>query len=146
MSHLYLENENGYVHRIIASQKIGRPLKPTEFVHHIDEDKTNNDINNLMVFCSNGAHISYHYGGELIPLDDGTYDCKSIRRKCLTCGKILDYKNKSGYCKKHYDIKQRKVQKRPSKEKLLKLLETNSYCAVGRMYDVSDNTIRKWLK
>lgn len=50
MSHLYLENENGYVHRIIASQKIGRPLKPTEFVHHIDEDKTNNDINNLMVF------------------------------------------------------------------------------------------------
>lgn len=146
MSHLYLENGNGYIHRLIASKKIGRPLKSTEFVHHIDGDKTNNDINNLMVFHSNGAHVSYHYGGELIPLDDGTYDCKSIRKECIICGKILDYKNKSGYCKEHYDVAQRKIQTRPSKEELLKLLNNHSYCAVGRMYGVTDNTIRKWIK
>ena len=34
---------------------------------------------------------------------------------------------------------------RPSKEELEALLKAESYCAIGRKYDVSDNTIRKWV-
>lgn len=146
MSKLYLENENGYVHRTIASQKLGRPLKSTEFVHHIDGDKTNNNLDNLIVFCSNSAHIRYHHGGKIIKLNDGTYDCESIRKNCIVCGKSLDYKNRSGCCKTHYDIAQRKVKNRPSNEELLTLLKSNSKCAVGRMYGVTSSTIKKWLK
>jgi len=35
---------------------------------------------------------------------------------------------------------------RPSKEELTKLLEKTSYVQVGKMFNVSDNAIRKWLK
>jgi predicted RNA-binding Zn-ribbon protein involved in translation (DUF1610 family) len=40
----------------------------------------------------------------------------------------------------------RKVKNRPSKEELKKMIETNSYCALGRKFSVSDNTIRDWAK
>ena len=30
-------------HRVVAEQMLGRPLKPGEVVHHIDEDKRNNN-------------------------------------------------------------------------------------------------------
>lgn len=37
------------VHRLVAEKMIGRPLLPNEVVHHIDQNKRNNDPNNLMV-------------------------------------------------------------------------------------------------
>lgn len=43
-------------------------------------------------------------------------------------------------------VARRKVKERPSKEEVYSLLETMSYCAVGRKYGVSDNAVRKWLK
>ena len=41
-------DENGliYEHQLMAEKKIGRPLKEEEVVHHIDENKTNNSLNN----------------------------------------------------------------------------------------------------
>lgn len=36
--------------------------------------------------------------------------------------------------------------KRPSKKQLQKLLEKHSFVQVGKMFGVSDNSIRKWLK
>lgn len=39
----------------------------------------------------------------------------------------------------------RKVE-RPEREELLKLIQTKSFCEIGRMYGVSDNAIRKWCK
>lgn len=40
----------------------------------------------------------------------------------------------------------RKVLNRPSPEELKKLLEETNYSAVGRIYGVSDNAVRKWAK
>lgn len=63
--------QNGYVflnvgggrrvqeHRIIAEQKIGRKLLPSEVVHHIDGDKTNNDPSNLVVL-TRAEHRALH--------------------------------------------------------------------------------------
>ena len=53
------EDPNGYapVHRIVAHQKIGRPLLPGEVVDHIDGDVTNNHPDNLRVFPSNAEHL-----------------------------------------------------------------------------------------
>ena len=45
--------------RILMAQKLGRPLKPNEDVHHIDEDVTNNDISNLEVRI-HGEHQKEH--------------------------------------------------------------------------------------
>lgn len=54
--------KNGYVleHRLVVEKKIKRFLTPEEVIHHIDEVKSNNDIENLMLFENNKAHMKFH--------------------------------------------------------------------------------------
>ena len=47
-------------HRIVAEKKIGRKLKRREVVHHKDEDKTNNEPSNLLVFKTQSDHARFH--------------------------------------------------------------------------------------
>lgn len=49
-----------HAHRVIAELMLGRPLKKGEVVHHIDENRDNNDPNNLMIFESQAAHAAWH--------------------------------------------------------------------------------------
>lgn len=49
-----------YEHRLVASAKIGRWLKPEEQVHHIDGDKQNNSSENLEVCASMAEHRVEH--------------------------------------------------------------------------------------
>ena len=65
-------------------------------------------------------------------------------KKCMDCDNIISNSATKCIVCSHIDL--RKVQDRPSKEALRELLKTNSYCALGRLYGVSDNCIRKWLK
>jgi hypothetical protein len=50
---------NGYVlaHRVIAEQYLGRYLTASEVIHHIDNDKTNNDLDNLWLFPDQQTHL-----------------------------------------------------------------------------------------
>lgn len=48
-----------YSHRLNMEKEIGRKLLKTEIVHHIDCDKTNDDINNLLL-CSASEHKLLH--------------------------------------------------------------------------------------
>ena len=54
----------GAVHRhiFIAEKSLGRKLKKGEIVHHIDEDKHNNLIENLAVLPSQKFHAQVHLG------------------------------------------------------------------------------------
>jgi len=56
----YLKLGDEYVHRIIMSKHLNRELDSDEYVHHIDFNKLNNDINNLFLFTSNNIHLLYH--------------------------------------------------------------------------------------
>lgn len=56
----YEKTYGRHTHRIIAEQKIGRPLKLGEVVHHIDGNIRNNDPDNLMVFRSQKEHVKWH--------------------------------------------------------------------------------------
>lgn len=47
------------VHRMVAEQIIGRPLKPGEVVHHIDGNKRNNNPENLLVLTAS-EHSRIH--------------------------------------------------------------------------------------
>lgn len=52
---------NGYVyeHRLIMEKHLGRLLKPWEVVHHIDRDRSNNNLSNLQL-TSNSEHAKHH--------------------------------------------------------------------------------------
>ncbi len=54
----------GYVKRarIIIEKQLGRYLKIGEVVHHIDGDKTNDNISNLRLMKTE-EHISHHHAG-----------------------------------------------------------------------------------
>jgi hypothetical protein len=39
---------------------IGRYLRPSEVVHHIDENPANNRLDNLMMFPNDAAHRRHH--------------------------------------------------------------------------------------
>jgi hypothetical protein len=55
-----------YIHRDVMEKKLGRKLKPGELVHHIDENKRNNDPDNLELknFGNHAKHHSYTLSDE----------------------------------------------------------------------------------
>jgi len=57
---VYPKKGSIHIHRIVAQELVGRPLKKGEVVHHIDGDPHNNDTVNLMVFKSQADHMAYH--------------------------------------------------------------------------------------
>ena len=107
---------------------------------------TINDKNNIAVLCRN-CHWEF---------DNGYLEINGIQKEkviekpekiytCSECNIVITKSSKTGLCSSCYSKTQRKVS-RPSKEDLLKDLETMTYIAVGRKYGVSNTAIRKWLK
>ena len=54
------KDRHGYVreHRLVVEAKIGRYLDPQEVVHHRDNDRQNNHVDNLELFGSNAMHLA----------------------------------------------------------------------------------------
>lgn len=46
---IYINGQRFALHRYVMEQHLGRKLLESEHVHHIDGDKSNNDISNLQV-------------------------------------------------------------------------------------------------
>ena len=60
---VYRKSGGRHVHRTIAEEKIGRPLRPGEIVHHIDHNRQNNHPSNLEVMTQ-AEHCKAHgFGG-----------------------------------------------------------------------------------
>lgn len=119
------------------SEWLGQPI-PLE-LHHKDENHYNNELNNLEILCSNCHSLKTYQTKE--------QNTKSEKqKKCCDCGKLIS--NKATRCKS-CDAKQRnnrKVQERPQREELKELIRNNSFLALGKKYNISDNAIRKWCK
>jgi len=49
-----------FEHRLVMEKHIGRYLNPDEVVHHINGEKTDNSIGNLMLFSNNSLHGRHH--------------------------------------------------------------------------------------
>ena len=73
---------------------------------------------------------------------------------CLNCGKeIISKRNEQKFCNQHCSstynsihYNTRKVKDRPSKEELEKLTEQYTMVYIGKIFGVSDNAIRNWIK
>jgi len=76
---------HGYVyeHRLVMEAYLGRYLDPKEVVHHIDKNRQNNSIDNLILFENSGKHSKYEF---TIDMSD---------RRCLSCksDKTINRKN-----------------------------------------------------
>lgn len=138
-----------YVHILEAEKMLGRPLHSKEVVHHEDENKHNNSHENLFVFATLSDHTRYHHTGVKIKVDD-YWVSPAKSRTCTTCGVEFNYKSSrednNYFCSNSCRGESQKRAERPSKEELLALIQDKPFLEIGRMYNVSDNAIRKWCK
>lgn len=79
--------------------------------------------------------------------EDLEYPIRKIHKKvvnyCIDCNTIIS--DKATRCIACEHLKQR-ISNRPSREELKKLIRTTPFTQIGKMYNVSDNSIRKWCK
>lgn len=63
--------------------------------------------------------------------------------RCIDCGKIIN--NRSQRCEDCEHKRQRKTEW-PQRDELKKLIRAQPFSTIGKMYNVSDNAVRKWCK
>lgn len=91
----------------------------------------------------------FSYSQELLESKDSFIkkleDSKIEERVCLCkqCGEKITGENKTGLCTKCYSLSIRKCE-RPTREELKNLIRTTPFTTIGKMYNVSDNAVRKW--
>lgn len=113
-------------------------------LHHKDGNHYNNNLDNLAILCPNCHSIQDGNNGRTVKSKEEVQALRNEARKtdaCTICGKIIT--KGSIYCQDCYHIQSRIVD-RPDREKLKKLIRSISFLQIGKMYKVSDNTIRKW--
>ena len=147
-----------YEHRFVVEQDLGERLADNVIVHHINGDRGNNDISNLLPVVGKAAHVRLHKwidcGAEMHEsyVKNWAIDQSNTigeKNTCLQCGKPTN-ERRNKYCSLSCTRKSQEATKdkpaRPSMEDLASLLKTNSFLSVGKMFGVSDNAIRKWCK
>lgn len=63
---------------------------------------------------------------------------------CKTCGKEIT--RGAIYCSECVKETRKIIQNRPSREELKKMIRTMPFTHIGKMYGISDNSIRKWCQ
>ncbi len=151
----YIDSSNGYIyfcdvthplsttngkvalHRHIASVKVGRWLSTGEHVHHIDENKQNNDPSNLEIL-SKSEHYKLHH--ELVGHN------LTIDVYCKCCGNLFkQLESTQQYCSlscKYFN----QIKSNITKEELTELLPKHTWTSLGKLTGYSDNGIKKRAK
>jgi hypothetical protein len=120
-----------YIHRKNMEQKLGRKLTSDEVVHHIDENKLNNDPDNLELTDS-VKHGKHHWDLKT------EYELEKHKEWASKHGKINGPKN-CAIGSKHPNSKLNEDKVKRIKE-LLK--DGQSQSSLGRLYNVDRTVIR----
>jgi len=131
-----------YIHQLQAEKKLGRILNKEECVHHIDENKYNNDIENLMVFKTISDHAAFHHGCEIY-LDGDVWVAKKYKNNTCPICKTNKKNFRSTMCIECYS--KMKAIRIPSKEILADLIFNCSFTQIGRIYGVDGNSVKKMV-
>lgn len=119
-------------------------------MHYTKEELSYNEIANrynvhrdTIEDINNG--ISWHDSHINYPIRKTT---KKSKQFCLDCGKELSTTTQNSLCKMCFNKSRAKsVDILPvSRDKLKDLIRKHSFLSIGKMFNVSDNTIRKWCK
>ena len=144
------KNWEGYVyeHIVVAEQELGRKMEDDEVVHHLDQDKTNNRQENILVL-TRSQHMKLHGWLRRASLeksiDEHGVNSGKPLEACKICEKTLQGKQKE-YCSVECMALDKRKVERPSKKQLEQELKTTSLRQLGIKYGVSDNAVRKWAK
>ena len=106
-------------------------------LEHINGINNDNRLENLCFLCPNCHSQTITNSGRNIKYAKKKYYCK--------CGSEI-WKNSKECFECYKKTIKRKVENRPKLETLLKEVENYGYSKTGKKYNVSDNTIRKWIK
>lgn len=113
-------------------------------LHHKNGNHLDNHLENLMILCPNCHSIMGNNSGRAVKSKEEIQAFRNEARKtdvCIICGKAIT--KGSTYCQYCYRIQSRVVD-RPDREKLKELIRSTSFLQIGKMYEVSDNAVRKW--
>lgn len=131
-------NEKPFEHRLVAEATYGA-IPDGYHVHHINHKRFDNRAINLELL-SPEEHAALHHGNPIVI-------------QCAGCGEVIEVpwnrivRSSQVFCsRKCRGAAQRKAE-RPTQEHLSSLLlDLANYSAIGRMYGVSDNAVRKWCR
>lgn len=104
-------------------------------LEHKNGDGFDNRIENLCLLCPNCHSQTPTFAGRK----------RRKIRNCNQCGSIVSKGSPQGRCRRCASLRMRKVQ-RPDSILLRKQVEDLGFEGTGRIYGVSGNAIRKWLK
>ncbi len=149
------DNWKGYIyeHRYVVEIAMGRLLKDDEVVHHLDCNRSNNRIENLLVL-SNAMHSKLHswIDGGMFIHDSYVVHDNAIRSNkidepkfCGVCGSTLQHKQTKACSIKCSNILNVNPNK-PTKEQLEEDISKMTWVDIGKKYNVSDNGARKWAR
>lgn len=125
------------------SEWLNNPI-PLE-LHHKDGNKYNNKIENLELRCPNCHYFTDNYKSKNRKKLNKDKNSDKNLNYCTNCGQLLSGTCKTNMCSKCYllSIQNNDI---PDKETLFNLCCKKSFVEIGKMYGVSDNTIRKWCE
>lgn len=141
-----------FLHVEVARAFIDNPNN-LEDVHHIDYNKDNCCVNNLM-WMSHSDNMKDYYCTTDNPKYKKTYDGRYIKiksdyGKCIDCGaKICKYSKRCRSCAEKADTNRFNNGKPLDKKEIVKVIKSNNgnFCKSAKRFNMSDNALRKWCR
>lgn len=134
---LLSENKLKYMCEICGNNGCWNGEKLSLQLDHKNGINNDHRLENLRFLCPNCHSQTETYAGKTQ---------RKEKQHCKICDKDISKGSKNKLCRECYNSTIARKVERPTKEELEILLISNSMCSIGRMYGVSDNAIRKWIK